>query len=320
MATKDQNEVAQEKFLDETPAPAPEQPKKRTDNKIEFPTVENTDPRHAKIGWYGIARNELPYEGRLYPKNWEFEIRAITGNELAYYSTIDSNDPISVLDGMNMVIKNCLRIKGPEGLVDPMNVYEIDRMFFLLKIRDLSLPERENALVIREKCPFKCSDSENQVEITANSLVYEPLSEFAEKYVDTERGGFTVKTKSLGDIHFTPSTLEQAEAFKTWFMNQNPESRDNRFATRYNLYLNRDKVYRKPEQMIVEAFNNFYAISVERNKISVYMKIEREIQPKLSQEMKYICPNCGREVHTAFRFPGELSDIFLTNNIDSEFL
>lgn len=314
---KDKQEEAQERFLDETPTPTPK-PKE----KIEFTPAEGgmDETRRNKIGWYGIARKDLPYEGRLYPENWEFEIRAITGNELAYYSTIDNNDPISVLDGMNLVIKNCVRIQGPEGLINPMNIYEIDRMFFLLKVRDLSLPERENALVIREKCPFKCSEGENQIEITANSLIYEPLSEFAEKYVDSVRGGFTVKTKTLGEIHFKPSTLEESDAFKTWFMNQNPDTRDSRFASRYFIYIDTNKKYTKPEKMIEDAYNNFYAISTSRAKLSIYVKIEREIQPRLSQEMKYICPVCGKEVRTPFRFPGELSDIFIATNLDSEFL
>ena len=319
--TKDERENLEQAQMAELTKSAPLESHLAADNKVTVGVAEEkVDKRTLRIGWYGIAREDLPYGGILYPADWKFEIRAASGKEIAYFSTINTEDPLSVLDGINQVIRSCVKIISNNGLVSPTNIYEIDRMWFLLKIRDFTMPERENALIIKEKCPFKCSDEENQIELTCDNLVYKPLSEFALKYVDRERGGFTVKTK-IGDIHFTPSTIEQSEIYKEWFMAQPEYQRDARFAARFHMYINPNfKAGKNPTDLIQDAYNNFYAISMETKKFAIYMKIEREIAPAIDDQIKYICPVCGKEVHTMLRFPGGLQDIFLINDIDSEFL
>lgn len=317
---KRQNDAAQQQFLNEEI-----QSHQQADNKVEVgnPNEEVTKTkRRLQIGWYGINRQELPYQGKLYPQDWNFEIKSATGKEIAYFSTIDSDDPISVMDGMNYIIRNCVRITSNNGPVNPNKIYEIDRIFFILKVRDLTMPERENGLYINEKCPFRCSDTENQIELTSSSIVYKELSDFAKKYIDPVLGGFTVKTKLLGDIHFTPSTIESAEAYKEYFVNLPQENRDTKFGVRFQYYISDEMLAnaKTPDIAIKEAYQKFYDLSQEPKKFAIYMKIEQEIQPGIEDQIKYICPTCKKEVRTALRFPNGIQNIFLSSNISEEFL
>ena len=141
---------------------------------------EGLDPRMAKIGWHEIPRDQLPYGG-LYPSTWTFRHRAALGKEVAFFSTINPEDPFSVLEGMNLIITTCVEIvdqkDGHKVNTDMIN--EMDRLFFVLKVRDLTMPERENQLRIEDKCDNPNCRHINTVEVSSQTLVSKPMSDFA---------------------------------------------------------------------------------------------------------------------------------------------
>lgn len=314
--SKKTNEQMQEDFLKET------ENEKRLPggNKIDLNVSgeQFSDPRILKIGRYKIDRTYMPYGG-LYPKSWQFEIRAALGKEISYFSTIDTEDPLSVFDGMNKICESCVFITDTEKKIriPSSKINEMDRVWFVLKVRDLTIPERENKIVLHEKCKY-CG-AEQDIEISSDTIIEKPMSEFAKKYWNEETGKFEFKTSSYGIITILPSTIELARIFMDYMQTVDKENNDDFFIKRFNLFVDESDL-RVPSECAKNAYNRFIATVNEPKKFALYQKIEKELELGLDDKLCHVCNSCGKELHIPVRFPNGLENIFNTTDIDTEFI
>lgn len=278
------------------------------------------DARLQQLRHIEVNRDIMLYRSMFYPTDWKFKCRAAFGAEVANFSTIDNEDPLSVHDGINDLLKNCLRIETGNGAtVSYRKLYEFDRLWFVLFIRDLTMMNPETRLNYEASCEH-CSEK-NVVTLSHDTLVETPLSDLAKKYFDEHERAFIVRTKSYGDIKIQPSNLHRAELLREWMQSemQKKNTPDKSFIKLYWLLVNED--------------NDTFVDSVERarvkfielsnsdpKKVAVYLKLASELQVGLSQEVKFICEQCGREAHTDIRFPDGISNLLLPADISEELL
>lgn len=312
-------EKAQEQFLKETENQ--EQNEHRfVGEKYEAGTGDpvKVDPRALKIGQFKIDRSSIPYGG-LYPASWEFSIRAALGKELSYFSTIDPEDPMSTFEGMNQLIAACVTIVDTEKgyRVSPEKINEFDRVWFVLKVRDLTMPERENQITIEEKCKF-CS-TVNKVEISSSTLCVKPMSEFAQKYWDAQEGVFKFVTKSFGTIRILTPTIEISKIFMDYVRNLDPQTRDDFFIKRFNFFVHEEDL-RIPAKCPEMAYKRFIEAVNQPKLFAMYLKIENNLDLGIDDKLKYHCEACRKELETPVRFPGGFENIFISSDIDSEFV
>lgn len=306
--------------------PAPEQPASGAGiDPMRLGRVDNTpqihrDERLNQLAWIEVNRDIMLYKGMFYPADWKIKARAALGAEIANFSTIDGEDPLSVNDGINEVLKACVRIETSTGAaISFRNLCEFDRLWMLLFVRDLTMQSTEQKLNYEVRCPH-CQEP-NTIELSFDNLKEKPLSEMALKYFDADQCAFIVPTRSFGILKFQPSTIYRGEAFKDFMIENRRQNRKDpaaAFAKLYSLLLNRE-TERQPKA-VNAALTQFIEISNNAKKLSLYLKLADELETALSQEITYICSSCEKEAQAAIQFPDGISSLLLMSDISEELL
>lgn len=278
------------------------------------------DERLHQLRHIEVNRDIMLYKSMFYPSDWKFKCRAAFGAEVANFSTIDNEDPLSVHDGINDLLKNCLRIEDENGaVVSYRNLYEFDRLWFVLFIRDLTMMNPETRLNYESSCEH-CGEK-NTVTLAHDTLVELELSDIAKKSFSPEENAFIVRTKSFGDLKFQPSTIHRAELLREWMQDEMKQKKtpDKSFVKLYWMLLNNEND--KSKNAMKNAQAEFIALSNSNiKKVALYLKLASELQVGLSQEVKFTCEHCGREAHSDIRFPDGVSNLLLPSDISEELL
>lgn len=294
-------------------------------NPMTLGRVDNTpkimrDERLNQLAWLEVDKEIMLYKAIFYPENWKFKCRAALGAEIANFSTIDNEDPVSVNDGINALLKACLRIETGNGsVVSYKNLCEFDRLWFLLFIRDLTMQSTEQKVTFKVNCPH-CGE-ENIVEMSFDNLRAIELSELARKYYNANEHAFVVTTKSYGILKFEPSTIYRGEAYMNYILdirNKGGKQPAASFSALYPLLLTRET--EKNPKAVNTALAQYTAISNDARKLSLYMKLAKELNVGLEQEISYICEGCEKEAHAPVQFPDGISSLLLMSDISSELL
>lgn len=333
MANKKQQEAAEMEALkrmtpaasqieEQKPAPKTDEEKAKSIgvlkdvNKPSF----NRDERLNQLQYIEVNKDIMLYKGKFYPESWTFKCRAALGAEVAAFSTIDNEDPLSVNDGINELLKTCLRISDKNGNnISWQNIYEFDRLFFLLFIRDLTMANPEQKIVYNERCPH-CGEI-NEVSLSFDNMVEIPVSELAQRYWDPDTNAFMVATRSFGVLKFQPSTIKRANIFKDYMVDaarKNQQNPSPAFMKMFWMFMNSD--VEKQENAVKAAYMNFIQTSNDVKKFSLYARLEKELQLGLTQEIKYRCEHCERECRGQIQFPDGIQSLFYDTDISSELL
>ena len=101
------------------------------------------------LGWQPLDISSLPTTGKYYPNDTKILVRSATGGEIKHWSTIIPNDISSINNAMNYVIERCCKISIPG--IEYMggnwkDLIDIDRLYILFAIRDLTFVKGENEL------------------------------------------------------------------------------------------------------------------------------------------------------------------------------
>ena len=125
--------------------------------------------------WKNIPLNILPSKGIFYDNDAQITIRAAMAEEIRHWSTMDEFDAISINDRMNMIIEKCVRLQDSKSRLtkDFRDIKEIDRLFLIIRIHELTFPNKENVLQLKFGCGLQCKGDgkyKEDVPLTANLL------------------------------------------------------------------------------------------------------------------------------------------------------
>lgn len=278
------------------------------------------DERLQSLEYIEVNKDIMLYKAKFYPSSWVFKCRAALGAEVAAFSTIDNEDPLSVNDGINNLLKTCLRITDNNGNnISWQNIYEFDRLFFVMFIRDLTMQSAEQKIQYEQRCPH-CGEP-NTVTFSFDNLIEMPVSELAQRYWDDSQNAFMVTTRSYGVIKIQPSTIKRANIFKDYMVEiarNNQQNPSPAFMKMFWMFMNSDT--EKLEKAANAAYAQFIAVTNDVKKFSLYSKLEKDLQLGLTQEIKYTCSNCERECRGQISFPDGISGLFHYTDLDSELL
>ena len=104
-------------------------------------------------GWIPVDKALLGNRAYFYPDEWEFRIRPATVEAIRNWSNINEENFIAMDDIFNEIIKSCLAIVTPQGMIPWGNINSWDRFFFLLLIREYTFIEGEYKFSYTEDCP-----------------------------------------------------------------------------------------------------------------------------------------------------------------------
>lgn len=139
-----------------------------------------------------LNTGDLPSKGLFYPINTKITIRAATVGEIRHFSTIDETDVFSVTDMSNYIVEKCAKISMP-GKFDASykDLKEVDRLYIILAIRELTFKEGENKIFIKN----------TDVELTKDILKLRSLPDILATRYDGEERCFKFQFANSQTIH-----------------------------------------------------------------------------------------------------------------------
>jgi len=185
-------------------------------------------------GWMDVDKRLLGDRVKFYPEDWQFKIRPATVEAIRNWSTIDDENPNSVDDVFNEILKYCLTIVTPTGNLPWGNIRSWDRFFFVLLVREYTFVQGEKKIEFTEDCP-SC-DNAVTFNLTSQSLVYELPDPEVMKYFSQEEQNWMIDPNEY-DVEWPEPvilylpTLEKDANIKAWLIDrvQNNKKVDNVF-------------------------------------------------------------------------------------------
>ena len=266
-------------------------------------------------GWIDVPAERLGERAVFYPEGWQFRIRPATVEAIRNWSMIDDENPLSVDDVFNEVLKSCLAIVTPEGPRPWGNICSWDRFFFLLLIREYTFKQGDADISFDEDCP-EC-DSPIKFKLTSNALSYElPDPEVMPMY-DRETRTWNIDPAEY-DIQGDPftfyiPTLEKDVNIKTYLIARINENRNRKIDQVFMRFLpwmapkiSKDDTIAK--RQIRECEMRYK--SWDEEQFEFYNDVIKNIIVNPDRNLKMNCPVCGEEVVSQIRFPNNISAIF----------
>lgn len=275
------------------------------------------DNAEIREGWIDVDKQLLGKRATYYPEGWQFRIRPANVEAIRNWSNIDDENPNTVDDVFNEIIKTCLKIVGPSGQPIPWgNIRSWDRFFFLLLIREYTFRQGEKQIKYEDYCP-EC-DNEIEFKLTSQSLMYDYPDEEVMKYYSQEDCTWFIDPAEFGleneqPIQLYLPTLEKDAAIKQWLINRLQENRNRkidqtfiRFAGWLTPKISKDATI---AQRQIRELEMTYK-SWDRDMFSFMDNVVRNIIVTPSNKLMIKCPICGEEVTSEIRFPNSIKELF----------
>ena len=266
-------------------------------------------------GWLPVDKVLLGKREYYYPEDWEFRIRPATVEAIRNWSNIDDENPNSVDDVFNEIMKSCLAIVGPGGQPIPWgNINNWDRFFFLCLIREYTFRSGERKIKYTDYCP-EC-ENEIEFELNSQSLMYDFPDEEVMKYYSQEERCWYIDPAEFGiegeePIQLYIPTLEKD--IKAWLIARLQENRNRkidqtflRFVGWMTPKISKDATI--AARQIKELDLKYKSWNEEM--FSFMDDVVRNIIVTPSNKLIINCPICGEEVTSEIRFPNTIKELF----------
>ena len=273
-------------------------------------------------GWMDVDKRLLGERAKFYPESWQFRIRPATVEAVRNWSTIDDENPNSIDDVFNEILKSCLSIVTPEGPLPWGNVRSWDRFYFILLIRQYTFVQGESKLEFTEDCP----NCDNPVTFTllSNTLDYDLPDPEIMKYFSTDEQTWLIDPEEF-EVPYDPivlylPTLEKDANIKAWLIQRVQEKKkiDNifiKFLPWLAPKISKDLTI--ANRQIREYEMKFK--SCDSDMFSLMDEVIRNISVTPATKLTGTCPTCGEEVTTDIRFPNGIRSIFAVANKRKKF-
>lgn len=267
-------------------------------------------------GYHEIWATNFPSKGLFYPENARFFIRAASVKEIRHFSTINEQDPFSIDEALNEVLKGCLMMRYPGKVASFKDLKEEDRIYIIMTIRDLTFVNGENKIGINRNCT-ECGH-ENEFIIGKDSFDPTILPDSIMKYYDDEKRFFVIQTKSSGTIEMSPPTVGVMMETTKYIRKQQEEGKK------------LDQSFLKILPYLQIEWRGFTTDRIKNLEIESMQWTDIKYQTMNSltemarvgvkEIMRTDCVKCGTEVTTPISFPGGIKSLFVISDISGELL
>jgi len=261
-----------------------------------------------EIGWKTIDLQTLPTQGMFYPIGTKMAIRAATVGEIRHWSTMDESDINSIENALNLVIEKCLQIVIPGKRAFHKDLKEIDRLYLIFAIRELTFKNGENKLMTDVK---NSSGSSHKIEITKDVISYfKPDQKLLKFYSEVERC-FIFPLKSGEMFKMYLPSLGITSFLKNYRLKKQQEGKqlDEDFE-KFAIFMFEDwrilndSVYENKHQ---ESYNwSIEKLSVFSNVVDLF---KGSVQPGITTMIE------GEEVSASLNFPGGIKSLFVIPDV-----
>ena len=265
-------------------------------------------------GWMDVDKRLFGDRLKFYPEDWQFRIRPATVEAIRNWSTIDDENPNSIDDVFNEILKTCFTIVTPMGPLPWGNLRSWDRFFVILLIREYTFINGESKVEFTEDC----HECENPVTFTLNSqsLMYDMPDPEIMKYFSEETQSWLIDPNEY-DVEWPESielylpTLEKDANIKAWLIDrvQNKKKVDNvfiKFLPWMAPKISKDLTI--AQRQIREYEVKFKEWDTEM--FSFMNEVIDNITVTPSTKLIETCPVCGEEVTAEITFQDGIRSLF----------
>jgi hypothetical protein len=282
----------------------------RLENKpaaYEAPIKQQKDnSRTTDLQYQAFDCNLFPC-GRFYPNGTTIQIRPALVKEVQAYSMVDDNNFPDIIEKMNDMLMNCVRVKYADGnIATYLDVKEQDRIYILFLIRELTF-QQGMYLTVSKQCTCK---TDVQIELKPSNFVFHEMNSKLEKFFDDYTKSFILKYKEE-EWYLTMPNIGLQKSFTEYITDEVKNKREpNLSFLKIMPFLlgNRSNMSIKE---IKEELKRFQSMSIDTfqflNAAVSHLKFGIE-------ELKKSCSSCGREVRNEMVFPNGASGIFVDDS------
>lgn len=289
-----------------------------TEKKLSTLGSKITKTAEIRDGWIPVDRGLLGERDKFYPEEWMFYIKPADVEAIRHWSTIDAENPNSIDDVFDEVLKSCLSIKSISGNIPWHNVNVWDRFFFLLLIREYTFADGgEQKISFNRECP-NC-EVDVPFELVSTSLMFTLPDESVMKYYNQGKrtweiipSDFEVNTPQEMFEFYVP-TREKDSNIKAWMIAELQENRNKKFDQVFIKFLpwmlpkvSKDMTVAKTQ--IKRAQTEFKSWDIEV--FSFLNEVIDGITVTPGTDIITTCPSCGEEVTAPIQFPDGISSLF----------
>ena len=269
-----------------------------------------------RIGWIEMNREEFGERGQFYPEDWKFYIKAATVDDIKNWSSIDEERPDQVLEVLNEMLRNNLKIVDADGAnINCLKINDWDRFFFLCKIREYTFYKGEKEISYDGECP----NCEHKVvyKLNSNTLSYEmPDQDLINRYYDNENRCWVVDPAEYdvkGPVikFYLPTVEKDTVIFRRSLAKARDKKKLNETFLKFLPWL-MSKVSLRDDNVndhfIAEAEGVYKSWNMDM--FGLAEEILRNITVTQKDKLSIICPHCGEEVDGDIQFPDGLRGLF----------
>jgi hypothetical protein len=273
------------------------------------------------IGHQRIELSDLPSGGRFYRHDFEILIRPARVSEVRDFSTIDETNLRDVDEKINSMLVSCAKIMYGTAKGSYKDILEEDRIYVILKIRELTFKEGEQKLMMpvsSKKCKTSSCGAQDAVELKTHNLQFSHPDDTLEKYYDSDDRCFKIETKEHGVIVMAPPTIGVMRAITDYIRDKEEKGQPwDRSSLQILPFMQRE--WRGWEDKdIFAAVTSFQGWNTK--KFSLILRLAEMMKVGVKPEMYYSCNSCGAEVTVPLTFPGGIRALFIISDITSELL
>lgn len=279
------------------------------------------DTAEIREGWMTVDRALLGERDIFYPKEWEFRIKPATVEAIRNWSTIDEENPNSIDIVFDEILKSCLRIITPTGLLPWHQLNTWDRFFFVLLIREYTFINGDSKVEFKREC----SNCEAEVTFTldSQSLMYDmPDDEVMDKYNRADRtwhiypSDYDVKCDSDEIVLYVPTRDKDAN-IKNYMISRLQQDQNAKIDRVFFKFLpwmlpkvSKDVNIAKGQIRKAETEYKSWDIDMFEFMDNVITNIA--VTPATT--LLGICESCGEEVTAPIQFPNGIASLFHRND------
>tara|TARA_B110000503_G_C7128497_1_gene405759 strand:+ start:1026 stop:2009 length:984 start_codon:yes stop_codon:yes gene_type:complete len=281
----------------------------------DYVTRDNEEPAILP-GYVELWPANFPTKGLFYAKDMRVFIRPAAVREIRHFSTMNEQDPFSIDESLNEIVKSCLMMKSPGKQVSFKDLKEEDRIFIIMAIRDLTFVNGENGLVLKPVCR-ECNH-ENELVVNNDTFERTELTEQILKYYNSETKSFDVITKSSGIIHIQPPSIGVMMETTKYIKRISEEGK------KLDQSFMKILPYMSPEWrgMTENTIKNLEVefMTWDTKKYQIMNTLTELCRVGVKESLNMECSKCGSEVTTPVTFPGGIKSLFVISDISGELL
>lgn len=244
--------------------------------------------------WKVVPFDTIPSKGAFYPADTEITIRSASVMEIRHWSTIDEADQISVNEGLNFILENCLRFKfkGQPIVLSWQDISVVDRLFFIFKIHELTFPNGENKLMKT----FTCTDFSEKRQINSSMLQSYDIPEEISEFYNPEYRAFYIKSDKFDPFYLTLPTLGAHDKIKAYITDKvRQNSKPEKWFIRVAPYLIED--YQSTTTATLDALRQS-SMDWHQNKMMFVTKAVDLLEKAKVSSFQFKCPKCGKTIQS----------------------